>query len=49
MNNRNELEKLIIDNKPVKCKVCAGKMFYLNSGNYKCCECGMRKWTILER
>lgn len=38
--NRDELEKIIIDNKPVKCEMCNGKVFYVNSGMYRCEQCG---------
>ena len=38
--NRNELEKLIISNKPVECELCKGKMCYVHSGMYKCNACG---------
>lgn len=37
---RKDLEKLIIDNKPVQCEKCKGKMFYVHSGMYKCNDCG---------
>lgn len=38
--DRNELERLIIGNKPVECEVCKGKMFYVHSGMYSCSSCG---------
>ena len=37
--DRNELEKLIISNKPVVCEVCKGKMYYVNGGLYRCEKC----------
>ena len=40
MDNRNYLEKLIVDNKPVQCTKCNGKMKYLQGGMYQCMECG---------
>lgn len=38
--DRKDLEKLIIDNKPVVCDRCKGKMFYVNGGLYRCGSCG---------
>ena len=38
--DRNELEKLIISNKPVVCEVCKGKMYYVHGGLYRCDKCG---------
>ena len=40
MNNLNDLEKLIIGNKPVHCSMCNGKMFYVGGGRYRCEKCG---------
>lgn len=40
MRGKNDLEKLIIGNKPVECELCGGKMFYLGGGKYKCKSCG---------
>jgi len=37
---RVTFEKLIVDNKPVQCTVCKGKMFYVDSGRYECRACG---------
>lgn len=42
MNDKNDLEKLIIGNKPVKCDKCNGKMFYIGSGAYECARCGYK-------
>lgn len=39
MTNKMDLEKLLIRNKPVKCKLCGGKMFYSSGGRYRCQEC----------
>ena len=38
--DRNELEKLIISNKPVVCELCKGKMYYVHGGLYRCDKCG---------
>ncbi len=40
MCNRMDLEKLIVDNKPVQCAKCGGKMYYVHSGRYQCQNCG---------
>lgn len=40
MNSSDDLEKLIIGNKPVQCEFCGGKLFYTGSGKYKCSSCG---------
>ena len=37
--DRMELEKLIIENKPVVCELCGGKMFYVHGGMYRCGTC----------
>lgn len=42
MNNFNDLEKLIMGNKPVHCDMRNGKMFYIGSGKYRCEKCGYR-------
>lgn len=40
MAGRNDLEKLIIGNKPIRCEVCGEKMYYVGGGRYECKECG---------
>lgn len=39
-NKRNELERIIIDNKPIICEKCQGKLFFVGGGRYKCNNCG---------
>lgn len=36
----NDLEKLLIRNKPARCIRCGGKMEYSGSGKYTCEDCG---------
>ena len=40
MDDKNYLEKLLIANKYVKCECCGGKLYYVDSGRYKCHSCG---------
>lgn len=35
----NDLEKLLIGNKPVVCEKCKGKLFYKGGGRYECSSC----------
>ena len=39
MNNKVDLEKLILQRKPEICELCGGKMFYMGSGTYQCEDC----------
>ena len=34
------LEKLLIENKPIQCAKCKGKMFYMGRGKFYCRSCG---------
>ncbi|MBQ9118800.1 MAG: hypothetical protein IJY09_01945 [Lachnospiraceae bacterium] len=34
-----DLEKLLIDNKPIRCEQCGGKLFHIGSGKYQCEKC----------
>lgn len=34
-----EAEKLLMDRRPIFCKQCGGKLFYQNSGEYRCEDC----------
>lgn len=34
-----EIEKFLLNNKPVQCQVCQGKLFHIGSGQYKCNSC----------
>ena len=36
----HSLEKAIINNRPVHCDKCDGKMFYVSGGKYECRACG---------
>ena len=36
----NDVEKLVMDRRPIFCKKCGGKLFYQNSGEYVCEDCG---------
>lgn len=40
MSEEHNLEDLMIGNKPVKCELCNGKIFYIGSGKYQCEKCG---------
>ncbi len=35
-----ELEKLVIQHRPVNCEKCDGKMYYVAGGKYECRACG---------
>ena len=35
----DKLEKFLIDNKPVKCEQCKGKLFHIGGGQYECEKC----------
>lgn len=37
--NLDDLEKLVIDNHLVRCRVCGGNMAYSDSGRYICAHC----------
>lgn len=37
---KDDVEKLIMDRRPIFCKECGGKLFYQNSGEYVCEDCG---------
>lgn len=39
-----KLERMIIQNRPVHCDECGGKMYYLSGGEYECRECGCREY-----
>lgn len=34
-----ESERLVMDRRPIFCKKCGGKLFYQNSGEYRCEDC----------
>ena len=36
---RKELETVFLANRPISCKRCNGKLFYIGSGKYKCDPC----------
>lgn len=36
----SDLEKFIMERRPVFCKKCKGKLFYQNGGMYQCQDCG---------
>lgn len=40
MRNYVALEKMLIENKPIRCEKCNGKLFYVHSGMYRCDRCG---------
>lgn len=35
-----DVEKLIMERRPIFCKECGGKLFYQDSGEYLCADCG---------
>lgn len=35
----NNLEKVLISNKPVRCEKCQGKLFHIGGGKYQCEKC----------
>ena len=37
---RTDLERMILENKPVICEKCKGKLFFSGGGRYKCQDCG---------
>lgn len=39
-NNRRNIEYRIMERRPIFCKKCGGKLFYENSGMYRCEDCG---------
>ncbi len=38
--DRKDLERLMINNKPIICEKCSKKMYYVHSGMYRCNACG---------
>lgn len=36
----NNMINLLIKNKPIQCKACNGKLYYLKDGRYHCRKCG---------
>ncbi|MCI8509830.1 MAG: hypothetical protein K2J90_01825 [Lachnospiraceae bacterium] len=38
--NEREKEKVVMERRPIVCKQCRGKLFYQNSGVYRCEDCG---------
>jgi hypothetical protein len=43
MNIQNELEELVLNDKPVHCTQCGGKMVYKSNGVYYCEDCGAQE------
>lgn len=39
-----DLEKRIMDRRPMFCKECGGKLFYQAGGSYKCEDCGAEEY-----
>lgn len=39
-----DIEKRIMDRRPIFCKKCSGKLFYQAAGNYKCKDCGEEEY-----
>ncbi|MBO5354140.1 MAG: hypothetical protein J6J42_09755 [Lachnospiraceae bacterium] len=37
--DKKVLENVFLANRPVACKICNGKLFYIGSGKYKCASC----------
>lgn len=37
---KRELERYLLNNKPVNCDLCGCKLFYTGSGRYECRDCG---------
>ena len=43
-----EIEKWIMERRPIFCKKCGGKLYYQSGGTYEC-ECAvLRSWMTLE-
>ena len=39
MKEKDNVDKIIIEFKPVKCALCSDKLFYIGGGKYKCQSC----------
>ena len=37
---REEVEKMIMERRPIFCKECGGRLYYSNEGVYECYDCG---------
>lgn len=37
---RSEAERIILENKPIICEKCKGKLYFMGGGRYKCNDCG---------